>query len=57
MTARDTTLDKVMGLDHGANDYITKPFEIEEVLARVRNSLRHRAIIQEVTEKKMFIYQ
>lgn len=57
LTARDTTLDKVMGLDHGANDYITKPFEIEEVLARVRNSLRHRAIIQEVTEKKMFIYQ
>jgi len=52
LTARDTTLDKVMGLDHGANDYITKPFEIEEVLARVRNSLRHRAIIQEVTEKK-----
>ncbi|MGG4386018.1 response regulator transcription factor [Priestia megaterium] len=52
LTARDTTLDKVMGLDHGANDYITKPFEIEEVLARVRNSLRHRAIIQEVTDKK-----
>ncbi|MED3854622.1 response regulator transcription factor [Priestia megaterium] len=52
LTARDTTLDKVMGLDHGANDYITKPFEIEEVLARVRNSLRHRAIIQEATEKK-----
>ncbi|MGE7716765.1 response regulator transcription factor [Priestia megaterium] len=52
LTARDTTLDKVMGLDHGANDYITKPFEIEEVLARVRNSLRHGAIIQEVTEKK-----
>lgn len=52
LTARDTTLDKVMGLDHGANDYITKPFEIEEVLARVRNSLRHRAIIQEAIEKK-----
>ncbi|MFF2444785.1 response regulator transcription factor [Priestia megaterium] len=52
LTARDTTLDKVMGLDHGANDYITKPFEIEEVLARVRNSLRHRAIVQDVSEKK-----
>lgn len=57
LTARDTTLDKVMGLDHGANDYITKPFEIEEVLARVRNSLRHRAIVQDVSEKKMFTYQ
>lgn len=57
LTARDTTLDKVMGLDHGANDYITKPFEIEEVLARVRNSLRHRAIVQDVSKKKMFTYQ
>jgi len=30
LTARDTTLDKVMGLDHGSNDYITKPFEIKK---------------------------
>ncbi|MFC4077274.1 response regulator transcription factor [Salinithrix halophila] len=40
LTARDTVPDKVMGLDQGANDYITKPFEIEEVLARVRANLR-----------------
>jgi DNA-binding response OmpR family regulator len=41
LTARNTTFDKVAGLDHGANDYVTKPFEIEELLARIRSCLRH----------------
>lgn len=36
MTARDYIGDKVAGLDNGADDYITKPFEIEELLARIR---------------------
>ncbi len=40
LTARDTTLDKVHSLDHGADDYVTKPFEIEELLARIRALLR-----------------
>ncbi|WP_377520252.1 response regulator transcription factor [Priestia megaterium] len=42
LTARNSTLDKVMGLDHGANDYITKPFKTEELLARIRSLLRHK---------------
>ena len=36
LTARDTVVDKVSGLDMGADDYITKPFAIEERLARIR---------------------
>ena len=42
LTARDTVMDKVAGLDMGANDYITKPFAIEELLARIRAALRQR---------------
>ena len=40
MTARDSTMDRVAGLDIGADDYITKPFAIEELLARVRAFFR-----------------
>lgn len=36
LTARDAVTDKVAGLDAGANDYVTKPFHIEELLARIR---------------------
>ena len=42
LTARDSVVDKVSGLDSGADDYITKPFAIEELLARIRAALRKR---------------
>lgn len=40
MTARDSVIDRVSGLDHGADDYVIKPFAIEELLARLRAVLR-----------------
>jgi len=42
LTARDSTADVVQGLDIGADDYITKPFTAEELLARIRARLRQR---------------
>ena len=42
LTARDSVIDKVAGLDSGADDYITKPFAIEELLARIRAALRNK---------------
>ena len=47
LTARDTTADKVQGLDSGVDDYLVKPFQFEELLARLRALLRRPA---EVTE-------
>ena len=43
LTARDSVMDKVAGLDSGADDYITKPFAIEELLARTRAALRNKS--------------
>lgn len=53
LTARDAVHDKVSGLDLGANDYITKPFQIEELLARVRTQLRTTA--HQATNTKQLI--
>lgn len=44
LTARDAVVDKVAGLDGGADDYITKPFAIEELLARIRAVLRKKDV-------------
>ena len=46
VTARDQVMDKVTGLDMGADDYITKPFQIEELLARIRAGLRKQTAQQ-----------
>ena len=50
LTARDAVMDKVSGLDLGANDYITKPFAIEELLARIRAAFRVTARSPETEE-------
>ncbi|MCX7615559.1 MAG: response regulator transcription factor [Clostridiales bacterium] len=47
LTARDSVVDKVSGLDNGADDYVTKPFAIEELLARIRTVLRKSSSAQE----------
>ena len=52
MTARDSVIDRVSGFDHGADDYITKPFAIEELLARVRALGRRINIENEKNEVK-----
>lgn len=52
MTARDSVIDRVSGLDHGADDYIVKPFAIEELLARMRALLRRIEIENEENARK-----
>lgn len=46
LTARDDVMDKVAGLDGGADDYVTKPFAIEELLARIRLALKKSTSLQ-----------
>jgi two-component system OmpR family response regulator len=43
LTARDAVPDRIRGLDHGADDYLTKPFDIDELLARIRALIRRGA--------------
>ncbi|MFQ3616340.1 MAG: response regulator transcription factor [Cyanobacteriota bacterium] len=51
LTARDTSADKVLGLDAGADDYVVKPFDLPELLARVRALLRRgNAIFSPILE-------
>ncbi|HVB60846.1 MAG: response regulator transcription factor [Ktedonobacteraceae bacterium] len=50
LSVKDAERDKVMALDIGADDYVPKPFGIDEVLARIRVALRHAAPVQSGTE-------
>lgn len=52
LTARDAVMDKVSGLDMGADDYITKPFAIEELLARIRVALKKAARTEPAAPKE-----
>ncbi len=54
LTARSSEMDKIAGLDYGADDYITKPFSLSELLARIRAVLRRAYPLKEEKEKYVF---
>ena len=56
LTAKATEQDKVYGLQHGANDYITKPFNKQELFHKIQNLLAQRNQMQEKLRKDLMIY-
>lgn len=54
LTARDATSEKVAALDLGADDFVTKPFDSEELLARIRGALRRSGAAQSASGQRQF---
>src|SRR3954471_3139042 len=54
LTARDATDDKIRGLSIGGDDYVTKPFSLEELVARVRSILRRAGVAEPDSSKLVF---
>src|SRR3954469_4932494 len=54
LTARDATEDKIRGLSMGGDDYVTKPFSLEELVARIRSILRRTGAAEAETSKLTF---
>lgn len=52
VTAKDTEADKVIGLELGADDYITKPFSMRELIARVRAVIRRTGVVPEILDRR-----
>ncbi len=55
LTVRDSEVDKVAALDAGADDYVTKPFNTAELLARIRAALRRAPLAQESALKRLIL--
>ena len=55
LTARGQEVDKVVGLELGADDYVTKPFSIRELLARVKSVLRRTAVLPRIRISTLFL--
>ncbi len=53
ITARETEQDKILGLDLGADDYITKPFSIRELMARVKANIRRMAMVTQASAQEV----
>ncbi|MEZ9820248.1 two-component system response regulator TorR [Shewanella sp. 10N.286.45.A1] len=51
VTGRDETIDKIVGLEMGADDYVTKPFELRELLVRVKNLLWRISLVQKAKDE------
>jgi DNA-binding response OmpR family regulator len=54
ITARGSEMDKVSGLDTGADDYVTKPFSITELMARIRAVIRRTAVVYDIPDEYYF---